>query len=162
MIIPLNNSLVCELPWIIPRGIVQQGNDLGRKWPAGNGGGKSAKGTRCLMPYVNYCNIIILVNDRRFKHHKISEQQILQVFLLFQVCGGQLMDTIINFCDHLEEDILDRASKNAKQCDLMLCLGTTLTVTPASDLVEEGKKPLKIVICNRYSGNTLTLVLLIF
>ena len=63
------------------------------------------------------------------------------------------MDSIINFRDILEDDIMTRASNNAQQCDLMLCLGTTLTVTPASDLVEEGQKPLKIIICNRYEKN---------
>lgn len=62
------------------------------------------------------------------------------------------MDTIINFGDDLEEEIFERATANAKMSDLMLCLGTTLTVTPANELVEVGKKPLRLVICNRYVG----------
>ena len=59
------------------------------------------------------------------------------------------MDTIINFKDLLGEDILDRAKKNSKQCDVMLCLGTTLQVTPASDLVKKMKDMRRLVICNR-------------
>ncbi|XP_060065330.1 NAD-dependent protein deacetylase Sirt6-like [Ylistrum balloti] len=64
-------------------------------------------------------------------------------------CRGYLIDSIINFRDHLEDEITDRATANASQCDLMLCLGTTLMVTPASDFVELGKHPLRLVICNR-------------
>ena len=62
------------------------------------------------------------------------------------------MDTIINFRDHLEEDILNRAYEHAENCDLMLSLGTTMTVTPANELVEIGKEPLRIVICNRWDN----------
>ena len=65
------------------------------------------------------------------------------------MCGGHLNDSIINFRDNLEEDILNQAIENAKKCDLMLSLGTTMTVTPACDLVEMGKEPLRLVICNR-------------
>ena len=59
------------------------------------------------------------------------------------------MDTIINFRDLLGEDILNRAKQNSKQCDVMLCLGTTLQVTPASDLVKKIKDMRRLVICNR-------------
>ena len=69
--------------------------------------------------------------------------------ICLQKCDGFLMDTIINFRDNLEEAILDRAYEHARKCDLMLCLGTTLTVPPANDLVEVGQQPLRIVICNR-------------
>jgi len=41
-------------------------------------------------------------------------------------CKGQLCDTIINFCDDLEADILDKAFDAAKMSDLLICLGTTL------------------------------------
>ena len=61
-----------------------------------------------------------------------------------------LMDTIINFGDDLEEDILNRAYDAGKKSDLMLCLGTTLMVTPANSIVEMGKDPLRLVIVNRY------------
>lgn len=66
-------------------------------------------------------------------------------------CGGYLMNTIINFGDYLESNILSSAEENAKQADIVFCLGTTLMVTPASDLVKMGKKPIRLVICNRQS-----------
>lgn len=64
-------------------------------------------------------------------------------------CRGYLMDTIINFRDLLGEAILDRAKDNSKRCDVMLCLGTTLQVTPAADLVRRMKNRKRLVICNR-------------
>jgi len=64
-------------------------------------------------------------------------------------CKGFLKDTIINFGDNLEEKIFSNAEEHAKKNDLCLCLGTTLQVTPACELVESGQKPLRLVICNR-------------
>ena len=61
------------------------------------------------------------------------------------------MDTIINFRDLLGETILDRAKETSRQCDMMLCLGTTLQVTPAADLVKNMKNKNRLVICNRYA-----------
>ena len=64
-------------------------------------------------------------------------------------CKGLLKDTIINFGDNLEDEIFTNAEEHAKNSDLCLCLGTTLRVTPACELVESGQKPLRLVICNR-------------
>lgn len=64
-------------------------------------------------------------------------------------CNGYLMNTIINFGDYLESDVLDGAEKHAEQSDLVLALGTTLQVSPANDLVESGQDPTRLVICNR-------------
>ncbi|XP_013397093.1 NAD-dependent protein deacetylase sirtuin-6 [Lingula anatina] len=64
-------------------------------------------------------------------------------------CDGYLMNTIINFGDDLEDEPMDRASEHAQKNDLVLCLGTSLTVSPANELVEEGKKPVRMLICNR-------------
>merc|ERR1712223_1762885 len=52
-------------------------------------------------------------------------------------CRGKLHDTIINFGEDLNQDILDKAQENTDQCDVMLALGSSLTVTPAADLPEE-------------------------
>lgn len=60
------------------------------------------------------------------------------------------MNTIINFGDYLEEDVLGSAKHHAKRADLVLALGTTLQVSPANSLVEMGQKPTRLVICNRY------------
>ena len=64
-------------------------------------------------------------------------------------CSGQLKDSIINFGDDLREDVLTAATKEARDCDLLLSLGTSMTVTPASDLISMGKKPLRLIIVNR-------------
>ncbi|KAL4219934.1 hypothetical protein ACF0H5_020346 [Mactra antiquata] len=64
-------------------------------------------------------------------------------------CGGYLMNTIINFGDYLEDQVLGRATDNAKKADIVFCLGSTLMVSPANSLVEMGKKPIRLVICNR-------------
>ena len=60
------------------------------------------------------------------------------------------MDTIINFGDMLEDDILEAATQAATQSDVMLSLGSTMVVTPACDLVLMGEKPTRMIICNRY------------
>ncbi|KAJ8319046.1 hypothetical protein KUTeg_004137 [Tegillarca granosa] len=64
-------------------------------------------------------------------------------------CGGYLMNTIINFGDYLEDDVLGKAKENAEKADLVIALGTTLQVSPANSLVEMGKQPVRLVICNR-------------
>lgn len=60
------------------------------------------------------------------------------------------MNTIINFGDYLESHVLDRAEQNARQADMFVCLGTTLMVSPANSLVKMGRKPNRLVICNRW------------
>merc|ERR1711879_585219 len=52
-------------------------------------------------------------------------------------CGGNLYDTIINFNECLNQSTLDKAEQNTNQCDVMLALGSSLTVTPAADMPEE-------------------------
>lgn len=64
-------------------------------------------------------------------------------------CSTQLMDTIINFGDDLSEESLSTARKEATFSDLFISLGTTMLVTPASDLVLLGQEPLCLVIVNR-------------
>ena len=59
------------------------------------------------------------------------------------------MNTIINFGDSLESPVLDAAVDHSRKRDLMICLGSSLTVTPAANLVEYGRQPLRVVICNR-------------
>ena len=68
---------------------------------------------------------------------------------MLQGCDGYLSNTIINFGDSLEKRVLSTAEDQAKQADLVLCLGTTLRVSPACDLVEMGTQPIRLIICNR-------------
>ena len=46
-------------------------------------------------------------------------------------CDGDLKDTIINFGETLNLDILDKAGENSASSDLMLCLGSSMRVDPA-------------------------------
>ena len=73
--------------------------------------------------------------------------------LVAQGCSGFLEDTIINFCDNLEDSVLDRAMEQACQSDVILCLGTTLTVTPAASIVEQARGLRPLIICNRSVGS---------
>lgn len=58
-------------------------------------------------------------------------------------CTGRLRDTIVNFGDELPT--LERAQAAAKRASVCLALGSSLTVTPASDLV---RLPTTLVVCN--------------
>jgi NAD+-dependent protein deacetylase sirtuin 6 len=62
-------------------------------------------------------------------------------------CGGELLDSIVNFSEPLPKEEFDNAVKNSKICDLALVLGTSMRVTPACELPLMNKKA-KLVICN--------------
>ncbi|KXS19559.1 DHS-like NAD/FAD-binding domain-containing protein [Gonapodya prolifera JEL478] len=64
-------------------------------------------------------------------------------------CGSPLRDTIINFGDKLEPHVWDRAEKVAKDCSLCIVLGSTVLVTPASELVTKLCRKKNVVVCNR-------------
>ena len=64
-------------------------------------------------------------------------------------CRGYLKDTIINFGDLLDEEIISRAEREAKKNDLCLSLGSSMQVYPACDLVGAGQIPVRLVVCNR-------------
>jgi mono-ADP-ribosyltransferase sirtuin 6 len=65
-------------------------------------------------------------------------------------CGGNLLDTIINFGEFLPEEPLKLARSHAKRADLCIALGSSLSVPPASGIPETcGKsKKSKLIICN--------------
>ena len=50
-------------------------------------------------------------------------------------CGGRLASSVVDFGDPLPEKELMLADRHARDCDLMLVLGSSLTVRPASSLV---------------------------
>ncbi len=50
-------------------------------------------------------------------------------------CGGRLVSSVVNFGDPLPHKELALAEQHARDCDLMLVLGSSLMVTPASSLV---------------------------
>ena len=73
----------------------------------------------------------------------------LPFLISLQGCDGLLVNTIINFGDSLEKRVLSTADEHAKKSDLILCFGSSLRVIPASDFVEKGQDPLRLVLCNR-------------
>jgi NAD-dependent SIR2 family protein deacetylase len=50
-------------------------------------------------------------------------------------CGGRLISSVVNFGDPLPQREMALAEEHASSCDLMLALGSSLIVTPASSLV---------------------------
>jgi hypothetical protein len=69
------------------------------------------------------------------------------------VCGGALLDTIVNFGEFLPAEPLERAYEHSKKADLCLVLGSSLTIPPSSNIPEAvGKrKGAKLAICNLQS-----------
>ena len=49
-------------------------------------------------------------------------------------CGGRLVSSVVNFGDPLPQKELTLADQHARQCDLMLVLGSSLMVNPAASL----------------------------
>ena len=50
-------------------------------------------------------------------------------------CGGRIISSVVNFGDPLPVKELSLAAEHARRCDLMLVLGSSLTVNPAASLV---------------------------
>eukprot|EP01087_Luapelamoeba_hula_P019697 TRINITY_DN6563_c0_g1_i1.p1 TRINITY_DN6563_c0_g1~~TRINITY_DN6563_c0_g1_i1.p1 ORF type:complete len:603 (+),score=91.58 TRINITY_DN6563_c0_g1_i1:91-1899(+) len=65
-------------------------------------------------------------------------------------CNGGLVDTIIHFEESLPREVILRGFAEAEAADLCLCLGSSLTVTPAATIPKTvGKNPkAKLVIVN--------------
>ncbi|KAF4633201.1 hypothetical protein G7Y89_g4920 [Cudoniella acicularis] len=69
------------------------------------------------------------------------------------VCGGPLLDTIVNFDEFLAAEPLERAYENAKKADLCLVLGSSCTIPPSNKMPEivGKKKSANLAICNLQS-----------
>jgi len=52
-------------------------------------------------------------------------------------CGGKLYDTIINYGENLNDTVINTAFKHGYATDLMVCIGTSLRVTPVCDIVSD-------------------------
>ena len=52
-----------------------------------------------------------------------------------RTCGGILKSATISFGQNLDPDVIEAADKAARNADLLLAIGTTLTVYPAAGLV---------------------------
>ena len=64
-------------------------------------------------------------------------------------CGGLVRPDMVYYGEALDQDKIDAALGYAKKCDLMIVVGTSLTVYPAAGLVEFIKPTAKLVIVNR-------------
>ncbi|KAH8890143.1 NAD-dependent deacetylase sirtuin-7 [Thozetella sp. PMI_491] len=66
------------------------------------------------------------------------------------LCGGALLDSIINFGENLWEKDLTLARQHSRKADLCLALGSSLTVTPANEMPETVglRKGASLAICN--------------
>jgi NAD-dependent SIR2 family protein deacetylase len=65
-------------------------------------------------------------------------------------CGGRLVSSVVNFGDSLPEKELALAGEHARRCDLMLVLGSSLTVQPAASLVALAlRSRARVVLVNR-------------
>ena len=65
-------------------------------------------------------------------------------------CGGRLVSSVVNFGDPLPQREYELADHHARNCDLMLVLGSSLTVQPASLLVGIAlRSGARVVLVNR-------------
>jgi len=65
-------------------------------------------------------------------------------------CGGQLISSVVNFGDPMPQGELALAEEHARRCDLMLALGSSLTVQPAASLVGQAlRSGARVVLVNR-------------
>uniref|UniRef100_A0A6T0V3W0 Deacetylase sirtuin-type domain-containing protein n=2 Tax=Alexandrium monilatum TaxID=311494 RepID=A0A6T0V3W0_9DINO len=64
-------------------------------------------------------------------------------------CGGMLKTATISFGQALVEEDLDRAFRAARECDLLLAIGSTLSVYPVAGIVPEASRAgARVVIVN--------------
>lgn len=64
-------------------------------------------------------------------------------------CGGNLCDSILNFGEYYDEDLLDKAETMGRLADVMLCIGSSLRVgTPADILRDQVQLGGKLIIVN--------------
>jgi NAD-dependent deacetylase len=54
-------------------------------------------------------------------------------------CGGILKSDTISFGQALVPEVIDRAMQVSEQCDVMLAVGSTLSVFPAANCVPRAK-----------------------
>jgi NAD-dependent deacetylase len=64
-------------------------------------------------------------------------------------CGGMLKSATISFGQALDEAVLARARRIAERCDLMLAVGSSLSVHPAAGLVGiAARHGATVIVCN--------------
>lgn len=80
--------------------------------------------------------ICLSCDDRRDMHESLDRVRAGESDPECEICGGILKSATISFGQMLDPDVVDRAREAAVSCDLMLALGSSLTVHPAAGLVD--------------------------
>eukprot|EP00003_Mantamonas_plastica_P014092 TRINITY_DN2447_c0_g1_i1.p1 TRINITY_DN2447_c0_g1~~TRINITY_DN2447_c0_g1_i1.p1 ORF type:complete len:414 (+),score=111.51 TRINITY_DN2447_c0_g1_i1:88-1242(+) len=73
------------------------------------------------------------IGDNRIAHYHSTGRNCTE-------CGKPLLDNIIHFGENLPEGELDKALKHSKKADLMIVIGSSLTVSPANSMPPMAKK----------------------
>ena len=64
-------------------------------------------------------------------------------------CGGRIISSVVNFNDPMPEKEMKLSKEHAAKCDLMLVIGSSLSVQPASNFPRKAKKKgTKLIIIN--------------
>ncbi len=64
-------------------------------------------------------------------------------------CGGRVISSVVNFNDPMPEKEMKISKEHAAKCDLMLVIGSSLSVQPASNFPRKAKKNgTKLIIIN--------------
>lgn len=64
-------------------------------------------------------------------------------------CGGLVKTATVSFGQAMPEDLLKRAFEAASECDLVLALGSTLSVQPAASVPSRAARHAPYVIINQ-------------
>jgi len=67
------------------------------------------------------------------------------------LCGGDLIDSIINFGESLNEKVINQGFRQGERADLCLVLGSSCTVSPACEIPDIVSRNGKLVIVNLQS-----------
>lgn len=87
--------------------------------------------------------------DRRDMHETLDRVRAGETDPSCLVCGGILKSATISFGQALDVAVLERARLAALSCDLMLAVGSSLTVYPAAGLVDVAASAgAPVVVCN--------------
>ena len=82
----------------------------------------------CMKCGRDYMRDFAVRNARGTKEHKTGRK------CDDPACRGDLKDTIINFGENLNEDILNTGFAHGSEADLMVCVGSSMRVNPAAEM----------------------------
>jgi NAD-dependent deacetylase len=91
---------------------------------------------RILELHGNMQSLLCLDCHHRYPFEDIKTRLETEEVLDCPTCGGILKPAVVFFGEPLPENVFKEASQHAKQCDLFIVVGSTLTVYPAAYLPE--------------------------